>query len=440
MNHSLALLAVALGPALAADAPNLEERARALVTALGKEDYAAASKDFDDTMSKGLPPDKLGDAWKDTVKVVGAFKKQGAATAEKKGKYDIVWVACEFEKATWYTKVVFDDKGRVTGLLFTPSGPAGEYKAPAYVKGDSFKESDVRVGEGDWVLPGTLTVPVGDGPFPAVVLVHGSGPHDRDETVGGSRPFRDLAWGLASQGVAVLRYEKRTKEHGAKFAKAKGATVKEEVLDDALAAVALLRKTKGIDGKRVFVLGHSLGAMAAPRMGERDPEVAGLVLMASPSRNMADVLIEQLDYVLSVNPSAEQKTAVDKLKAQAQKLKDPKLSADTPAEELPFGVSAAYWLSMNDLAPVETARKVKQPLLVLQGGRDYQSTMEDFDGWKKALAGRKGATLKAYPKLNHLFAEGEGKATPAEYEKEGHVAKEVVDDIAAWVKRPAAGE
>ena len=188
----------------------------------------------------------------------------------------------------------------------------------------------------------------------------------------------------------MLRYEKRTREHAAKLGKAKDITVKEEVLDDALAAAALLRKTKGIDPKRVFVLGHSLGAMAAPRLGELDPELAGLIVMAAPSRPMADVLIEQLDYVLSVDPSPEQKAAVEKLKAKAEKLKDPKLSADTPAEDLPFGVSAAYWLSMRDLRPVETALKVKQPLLVLQGGRDYQSTMEDFDGWKKALFGPQG--------------------------------------------------
>src|SRR5262249_8686695 len=220
---------------------------------------------------------------------------------------------------------------------------------------------EVRVGEGEWALPGTLAVPTGSGPFPAAVLVHGSGPHDRDETVGPSKPFRDLAWGLASQGVAVLRYEKRTREHGAKLAGAKDLTVKEEVLDDALAAVALLRKAKGIDGQRVFVLGHSLGAMAAPKLGERDPAIAGLILLACPSRPMADVLIEQLDYVLSVSPSAGQKAAVAKLKAQAERLRGPKLSAETPAEELPFDVAAGYLLSLRDLAPVETALKVKQP-------------------------------------------------------------------------------
>ncbi|HEX5269397.1 MAG TPA: alpha/beta fold hydrolase [Gemmataceae bacterium] len=434
MSPSLALLALTLAPAFAPEPPKLEERARALVTALEKEDFAAAAKDFDEAMNKALPPDKLGETWKGIVKQVGALKKQGAATAEKVQKYDVLWVACEFEKATLFTRVVFDAEGHVTGLSFRADGPAKEYKAPAYVKRDAFKESEVKVGEGEWVLPGTLTLPVGDGPFPGVVLVHGSGPQDRDEAIGGNRPFRDLAWGLASQGVAVLRYEKRTREYGAKLAKVKDLTVKEEVLDDALAAAALLRKTKGIDPKRVFIAGHSLGAMAAPRLGELDPELAGLIVMASPSRPMADVLIEQFDYVLSIDPSPAQKSAVEKLKAQAERLKDPKLSPDTPTDELPFGVSAKYWLSMDDLRPAERARKVKQPLLVLQGGRDYQSTMNDFDGWKKALSGHKGATLKAYPKLNHLFAEGEGKAKPAEYQKEGHVAKEVVDDIAAWVR------
>jgi uncharacterized protein len=435
MNPTLAVLALTLAPAFAPEPPKLEGRARALVTALGKEDFAAAAKDFDEAMNKALPPDKLGNTWKGLVKQVGALKKQGAATAEKVQKFDVVWIACEFEKATLYTRVVFNDEERVTGLSFRPEGPAKEYKAPAYVKRDAFKESEVKVGEGEWALPGTLTQPVGDGPFPAVVLVHGSGPHDRDETIGPNRPFRDLAWGLASQGIAVLRYEKRTRAHAAKLAKVKDLTVKEEVLDDALAAAALLRKTKGIDPKRVYVLGHSLGAMAAPRLGELDPDLAGLIIMASPTRPMADVLIEQLDYVLSVDPSPAQKEAVAKLKAKAEKLKDPELSPDTPAKELPFDVAAVYWLSMSDLRPAERAAKFGKPMLVLQGGRDYQSTMVDFDGWKKALSGHKGATLKAYPKLNHLFVEGEGKAKPAEYQKEGHVAKEVVDDIAAWVKK-----
>ncbi len=430
MNASLMLLTVAL----TAEPPNLEARARALITASAKEDFTAASRDFDDAMKKAMPPDRFAETWKGLIKQVGPLKKQGKASPEKAGKYDVIWVECQFENGALYTRVVFDGAGHVAGLSFRPFGPAGEYKAPSYVKRDAFKESEVQVGAGDWVLPGTLTVPVGESPFPAVVLVHGSGPHDRDETIGPSRPFRDLAWGLASQRIAVLRYEKRTTQYGSKLASDKRLTVKEEVLDDALAAVGLLRRTPKIDAKRIFILGHSLGAMAAPRLGQLDPDIAGLILMAGPSRPMADVLIEQLTYVLSVDPSPQQKAAVEKLKSQAEKLKDPKLSVDTPGEELPFGVPGRYWLSMRELAPVETAHKVKQPLLILQGGRDYQSTIEDFEGWKTGLSGRPRATFKSYPRLNHLFAEGEGKARPAEYQKEGHVAKEVVDDITAWIK------
>ncbi len=410
--------------------------ARDLVAALARDEFDKATTDFDEALTKALPPKKLGEAWTATLQLTGKFKKAGRATAEKTGQFEIVWIACEFEKATWYTKVVFNGDGRVTGLLFTPQGPKGPYKAPAYVKREAFEERPVKIGAGEWVLPGTLSMPVGKEKVPAVVLVHGSGPNDRDETLGGHQPFRDLAWGLASQGIAVLRYEKRTKEHGKKFVAVKGYTVKEETLDDALAAAALLRTTPGIDARKVFVLGHSLGAMAAPRLGERDPALAGLILLAGPSRSMADVLIGQMDYLLSLekSPSAEEKAALDKIKTQAEKLKDPKLSLDTPAAELPFGQPAAYWLSVRDLEPVPTALRIKQPLLILQGGRDYQVTMDDFNGWKKALAGRKGATLKAYPKLNHLFAEGQGLATPAEYLNEGHVAKEVVDDLAAWIK------
>src|SRR5262249_23144105 len=146
------------------------------------------------------------------------------------------------------------------------------------------------------------------GPFPAVVLVHGSGPNDRDETILGNKPFRDLAGGLASQGIAVLRYEKRTRAHAAKLA-VKTPTLDEEVTDDAVAAGKLLRRTKDVDPKRVFVLGHSLGATMAPRIGERDPDIAGLIVLAGATRPLEDLILEQVSYAFSLRgePSEEDK-------------------------------------------------------------------------------------------------------------------------------------
>src|SRR5205085_1721112 len=146
----------------------------------------------------------------------------------------------------------------------------------------------------DWKLGGTLTMPNGSGPFPGVVLVHGSGPNDRDETVGGTKMFKDVAEGLASRGIAVVRYDKRTKVYGPRVAALKTFTLHDEAVEDALKAAALLRTQSGIDAKRVFILGHSLGAYAAPRIGAEDPQIAGLILMAGNARHIEDLVVEQV--------------------------------------------------------------------------------------------------------------------------------------------------
>jgi uncharacterized protein len=422
-------------PTLPGQGSELEVAARALVTALAKDDYAAATKDFDETMLKVMPAEKLGAIWKDLQGKVGAFKKQGTARTEKVKKIDRVVILCEFEKMNLEAQVAFSPDKKVTGLGFVQ---AFEYKAPAYVKKEAFTEKEVEIGSGEWAVPGTLSLPVGNGPFPAVVLVHGSGPNDRDETVGLNKPFRDLAGGLASRGIAVLRYDKRTRIHGAKMVAAKvPITVKEEVLDDVLAAVQLLRKQKGVDGKQVFVLGHSLGAILAPRLGTLDPGIAGLVIMAGATRPLEDLVAEQFEYLFSLEGplSDENKAKLEKLKVQVARVKDPKLSPDTPAADLPLAAPAVYWLSLRESPPAETAAKVKQPMLILQGERDYQVSMTDFEGWKKAVGGRRDVTLKSFPELNHLFVEGTGKSKPAEYQAEGHVAPVVIDDIAGWIKK-----
>jgi dienelactone hydrolase len=419
--------------ARAQEPADLSARSRAFLSAIVADDLATATKDYDEAMKKALPEAKLRDIWKDLVAKAGAFKKLGSARISKVDKYDIVTVRCEFEKAAYDARVVFNADKQISGLFFSP---ASEYKAPPYVNRAGFIESEVQVGSGAWALPATLTLPKGASPLPAVVLVHGSGPQDRDETIGPNKPFRDLAWGLAGKGVAVLRYEKRTKAH-AKLVSLKDLTVKEEVLDDALAAVDLLRKAQGIDPKKVFVLGHSLGAMAAPRLAELDPGIAGLILIAGPARPIAEVIVEQLDYVLPMekNLSDQDKAKSEKLKKDAARLANPKLSPEDFAGGTLLGATFAYWESLRALHATETAAKIKQPMLILQGERDYQATMADFELWKKALSGRKNVEFKSYAKLNHLFMVGVGKAKPAEYDKEGHVAREVIDDIGAWVKK-----
>jgi dienelactone hydrolase len=412
--------------------------------ALGKEfvklmrqgDFESAVTDFDATMTRVMPAEKLEGAWKSIVGSAGPFREQLGANVERSGQYEMVVVTCRFEKGPLDVKVVFDSEKRITGLWFAPSRPAVEYKPPAYANPKAFDEREVQVGVDPWILPATLAIPNGDGPFAAVVLVHGSGPNDRDETVGPNKPFRDLAWGLASRGIAVLRYEKRTKEHASKLVASKsGITVYEETIEDALAAVSLLRATEGIDAERVFVLGHSLGGNLIPRIGKLDAKIAGFVVLAGSTRPLEDIYLEQMSYVLSLDGdvSEDDRKRLDEIEKQVARVKDSKLSESTPAGDLPLGVPAEYWLDLRDYCPPRVAKELEHPMLILQAERDYQVTMECFEGWRKELGARQNVQMKVYPKLNHLFIEGEGRSTPSEYANGGNLAKEVVVDIAAWL-------
>jgi fermentation-respiration switch protein FrsA (DUF1100 family) len=429
---------IASGGAEEKNLPEQTARATALVDALVRGDYSAAGKNFDDVMQKALPDDKRKELWQALIKQVGPFRKRGGTRVEKAGKFDVVLVTCQFEKTALDVRVVFNAEKQVSGLQFRPAQGAYDFKPPSYAWPESYREEKVVVGSGEWALPGTLTLPRGDGPFAAAVLVHGSGPHDRDETIGPNKPFRDLAWGLASQGVAVLRYEKRTHTHATRMVSIKEAlTIKEETIDDALLAVAELRKHKEIDAKHIIVIRHSLGATVAPQIGVRDPAIAGLVLLAGNARPLEDVILDQIGYIKSLNGKLTDKDRdeLGELKEQVSRVKDPKLTADTPAKELPLGIPAAYWLALRAYDQTATASRLTRPIFIVQGERDYQVTMDDFEKWKKALASHRNVTFRSYAKLNHLFMEGEGKAKPAEYDKAGHVSRELINDLAEWIKK-----
>lgn len=312
-----------------------------------------------------------------------------------------------------------------------------ESKIASSVKSETFREEEIMVGNGDWQVPGTLTVPAGKGPFPAVVLVHGSGPHDRDETIVQSKPFRDLAWGLASKGIGVVRYEKRTKTHASKIAKINPAyTVKEEVIDDAVAAIQLLRERKEFNPKKIYILGHSLGGMVAPHIAEVSGNIAGLISLAGNTRPIEDLIEEQTPYELACFPEipeAIRKQQIELMERQIARLRAADFSSDVPASQLPLGWTAAYWISLSKIQPTETAKRLKVRMLFLQGERDYQVTLKDFEGWKKALHGHSNATFRSYPNLNHLFMAGDGKSKPQEYLKAGQVDEQVIRDIAQWI-------
>jgi fermentation-respiration switch protein FrsA (DUF1100 family) len=412
--------------------------AKEFVTALETGKYADSVEHFDETMTKLVPPDKMKAVWEAVTKQVGQFKQQKSVWTESIPKYDIVYVTCEFEKATLDIKVVFDKNKKIAGQFFVPPKPLKEYVTPEYADKDSFSEQEVKIGVQGWRLPGTLSIPSGNGPFPALVLVHGSGPNDRDESLGPNECFKDLAWGLASQNIAVLRYDKRTKVHGQKMLSDQNEklTVYEETIEDALSAVDLLRKTERIDAKNIFILGHSLGGMLIPRMAKADGEtINGFIIMAGPTRPLEELIVDQVEYIslLDGKISEEEKANLDQLKAVVQKIQELKLSNVSEVKGKFLGAGANYWLDLKGYDPAEKTKSIDRPLLILQGGRDYQVTTEDFEGWKKTLSDKNTVEFILYADLNHLLIPGKGKCTPSEYQEAGHVDKAVIDDIVEWM-------
>ena len=296
----------------------------------------------------------------------------------------------------------------------------------------------IPVGIGSPPLTGTLTLPAGRGPFPAVVLVGGSGPNDQDETIGPDKPFLDLAQGLAAGGIASLRYDKRTKDYPGDLDLVT-FTPTQEYVPDAVAAIGLLRSRPEVDPARVFVLGHSQGGTFAPLIAKTAPEVAGLIMLAAGAQPFGATLVRQITYLASL-PGTIGSEARAELPAAEQaeaEIDSPDLATEAPTTHLSSllgGTGPAYWLDLRRYDPVATARARPQPMLFLQGDRDYQVTIaNDLDVWTAGLAGRSGITVHTYVGDDHLFIPGSGPPSPADYDHAGHVDGKVIADIIAWV-------
>ena len=405
---------------------------------LQKNDTDGVAARFAPSLASMLPPWRFHQGWDRVLERTGKLVSAGTPEVRKVGDLETVVVPGKFERAEWQMTMAFDGQGRLTMLRFAPTVLAAaaiamgaEWRQAAYANPARFRETDVKIGAEPWVLSGTLTLPAGSGPFPGLVLVHGSGPNDRDETVGGTKVFKDLAWGLATEGVAVLRFEKRSKVYGARM-DGLPITVKEEVVDDAVAAVNLLRATKGVDPGRIAVLGHSLGGTLVPRIAAAaGGEVAGVIVLAGPTRPIHAIVEDQVAYLLAAGEATEEDAA--RLRAEAQKLRTVDAAKAGSGSKI-LGAPAAYWVDFAAYDPGATARKNAIPILVLQAGRDYQVTEKDLDGWRKALDGAAFAKFHTFPNANHLFVNGLGRSLPAEYLQPGNVAGEVVDLIAKWVK------
>jgi uncharacterized protein len=425
------------------------EIALAVIEMARQGQFAGISERFAAQLRPMAPPEALRAAWDAELASHGPVTSVGAPVTESAGAGAVmVKVPVAFTHATLTVAVqMAGEQAWITGIQLLPASaaqPTAPWQPPPYADPGTFTESGVTLGEEPLAVPGTLSLPHRNSPVPGVVLLSGSGPHDADETIGRNKPIKDLAWGLASSGIAALRFEKVTHAHPGQVTRNTRFTLTDEYVPHAAAGIRLLREHPAVDAARIFVAGHSLGGTVAPRVAAAEPGVAGLVILAGGAQPLHWSAVRQFRYLAALEPgkTTAGQPVLDAITRQARAVDDPSLSESTPADSLPFGVPAAYWLDLRGYDPAAAAAALGKPMLIVQGGRDYQiTTADDLARWQAALDGRPGVTIRVYQADNHLFFPGSGPSSPAEYEPAQHVDPDVVAAVADWLKAisPQAG-
>ena len=304
-------------------------------------------------------------------------------------------------------------------------------------------EERIVIGENtNYPLNGLLTLPDNAAaPVPAVVFVHGSGASNMDEKVGKLTPFKDLAQGLARHGIASVRYDKRSFAHGFKMLRDKSleVTVKTETIDDAILATELLKKDPRIDPERVFIIGHSMGGMLAPRIDAEGGNYAGLIIMAGSPRKLEEIILDQNEAALRSSKGFVNwivKKQVAKFAAMFDGMYE--LSdAEARKKKMGGGTTLYYFKEMGEHPVSGYLLATVKPILIMQGEKDFQATAEkDFAAYKQLLAGRSNVTFRLYENLSHAFVPsvyGDIMKAKQEYNVEQHISNEMIEDIASWI-------
>lgn len=307
------------------------------------------------------------------------------------------------------------------------------------------KIEKIIIGENTkYPLNGLLTLPENiTEPVPAVVFVHGSGSSNMDEKVGQLTPFKDLAEGLANKGIASIRYDKRSFAHGLKMVRDKSTiiTVKEETIDDAILATELLKKDSRIDSHNIFIIGHSMGGMLAPRIDSEGGKYKGLIIMAGTPRKLEDVMLEQNEAVLSstkglVNWIVRKQVAkLSGLFSGLYELSD----EEAKKKKVMGGTTLYYFKEMGEHSVADYLATTKKTMLIVQGEKDFQVSVEkDFNEYKRLLNDKTNVEFRLYENLNHAFVNylySDILKAKQEYNTERHIGEEVISDIADWIMK-----
>lgn len=413
---------------------------------LKKKDFVAASAMFDSEMKREINVATLENFWKQfLMKCGGELYELDNISRDEFNNFAWVFPSYKAKKDRWQFRIAFNEEDSIGAFFidkYLPPPQKNKWKLPDYVSVDSVAERTLTLNKGkDYESEAFLTIPTRTRKPPCVIIVHDAGPWDKDGSRYSNKPFFDIAWGLASKGIACLRFDKRTFLHYKTIAeKTAVITPAFDTEEDVHEAIRLLKKRKDIDTNKILLIGHGLGATLTPRIAQKEKSVVGLIMLAPYGRPLEDALLEEFEYVMQLDTlknAQAKRRAIDKLKLQTKNVKSPSLSLGTPTNDLPLETPASFWLNLRSFNSIKLLKEIKLPALILWGERDYRTTLTDFDNWKNGLLNGKvydsSYNFIKYSDLNNIFMEGYEKSSPLEYHEPKNVSKKVVDDIAQWI-------
>lgn len=408
-----------------------------IAASLANGNAAGVAAHFTDEMKAVLSAEDLATVWAQLEAQCGAYLgMSGEVRSTSSGAYTVLQQVMEMEQMNLLLVVSLDAEQRIAGLQFTV--------APMQTAAPETSErcEEVTFGDDPWVLSGTLTLPDAQQPVPAVVLVHGSGPNDRYETLGATHLFADLAEALSARGIAVLQYDKRTYLYAQEMANDPDdalLTVEEEVIQDAIAAGRLLQADVRIDPDRVYVLGHSLGAMLAPRIcAESEGVFAGMVLAGGSNESLLQILLRQLSDLAEQAGYEQLAPLLEQTRQTAARLTEMTAEEAAQTTDALAGSIYYYWEMAQHPTPAAYLNQLQLPTLIINGTRDFQVVQaEGRDSWEAALDMDAPWLHCFWPDVNHVLmcpeVDEQTAGTADEYAVPCTLEDEVAEKIATLI-------
>ncbi len=396
-------------------------------------DFKTVTGNFSSAVKMQLNEDALKQTYTDLIENIGMFENvESVAISQKTDKLITIDVVLRYVVNGVKLSFTYNQKNRIEGLNFNYSP-----KVEEPLQTDEFTETAITIGQGEVVLDGRLTVPGGkyalkSSKAPIVIFVHGSGQSDFDQTIGAAvnKPFKDLAHGLAKLGIPSVRYNKRFYQYP-NLAQ-DNMTVNTEVLEDVTNAIEFVKQNEQFGD--IYIVGHSFGAMMAPKIAQDNPQVAGIVSLAGSPRSLADIIMDQNKDILSRDTNFKEKEKETIIKMLQEHIDNAKSAKSSDEETDILGISSKYWASLNDIDSGAIAKELQIPMLFLQGSADFQvNPNNDFQMWKELLGDKENVQFKLYEGLNHLFMPTSGRTDTSEYDIKSKVDESVIADIANWI-------